>query len=118
MKQLLTLAAKIALAQSGSKKNFLLAAVVKRKDGAITVSSNCNTKRPDPSVHAEYRVLKKADVGCELFVARVTRDGQWAMAKPCKFCQARIRNRGVKRVYYTISPNEWCTWEVDKCKQP
>lgn len=115
---LLNMAAKIA--QGGDKKkSYLLAAVIKRKDGAIVIAENIITKEQNPQAHAEYRALRKADLGCELYVARVLRkNGQWAMARPCKHCQAIIRNKGVRRVYYTIGPNEFGVWNVYKNKLP
>ena len=101
------------------KKNFLLAAVIKRADGAIVVSQNISTKEPDPTTHAEARALRKADAGCTLYVARVIRTGGvWANAKPCKKCQALIRNRGVKKVIYTIGPGEYGVWHVKENKKP
>ena len=115
--RLLDLAA--ALAFGGDRKrNCLLGAVIKRTDGAVVVATNQHTKLPEPSAHAEARVLKKSDWGCTLYVARVLKDGTWAMAKPCKRCQAIIRNRGVRRVYYTIGPNEFGIWDISKNKSP
>jgi tRNA(Arg) A34 adenosine deaminase TadA len=100
IKLLNTLAA-IALGNDDGRE-YLLSALVQRKDGAIVISYNAKTKEPTPSCHAEARALRKADAGATLYVARVTRDGQWAMSKPCKHCQAYIKNRRIKRVYYTI----------------
>jgi tRNA(Arg) A34 adenosine deaminase TadA len=115
--KLLNLAAAVALGNK-SKKNFLLAAVVQRRVGAVLVSTNSKTEVPAPSCHAEARAIRKADVGATLFVARVTRDGEWAISKPCKHCQALIRNRGIKKVYYTIGPNEYGIWNVGKDRAP
>jgi tRNA(Arg) A34 adenosine deaminase TadA len=99
-------------------KEYLLASMVLRRDGAIVISHNAKTKTPTPSCHAEARVLRKSDAGATLYVARVTRDGQWAIAKPCVNCQTAIRNKRVKRVYYTIGPNEYGIWDVMKDKNP
>lgn len=115
--QMLHIASSIAAGHM-DKKNFLLAALVKRKDGAIVIAHNAKTEQPMPSCHAEARALKKADAGAILYVARVTRDGAWAMSKPCKTCQSYIRNKHVKRVYYTIGPNEYGVWDVSKNKNP
>jgi tRNA(Arg) A34 adenosine deaminase TadA len=116
--RLLNLAVQLALS-GDRKKNFLLGAVIKRKDGAIVVATNTNTQTPHPNAHAEVRVLRKADLGCTLYVARVLRTtGEWALAKPCVKCQALIRNRGVKRVYYTVGPDEYRVWDVQKQREP
>ena len=104
--------------RSHIQKNYLLAAVIVRKDGAIVVSTNAVTQNPNPSAHAEARALKKADFGAELYVARVIRDGTWVMAKPCKTCQALIRAKGIRKVYYTISPDNYGVWDVQSSKHP
>lgn len=116
--RLLDLAAEIAYKSLPTKKDFLLACVVHRKDGAITYSVNEHTRVPVPGGHAEARATAKADVGSILYVARVTRDGQWAMSRPCSKCQAIIRNRGIEKVYYTIAPNEFGVWYPQKDKKP
>ena len=92
------------------KKQFLLGAVAIRTDGATVVSTNILTQTPHASAHAEARVLKKADQGCVLYVARVLRNGVWALSKPCCNCQKLIRSRRVARVYYTICENEFGVW--------
>jgi deoxycytidylate deaminase len=98
--------------ESPDKKSFYMACVGKRADGAIVSSVNhCVSNQRIPKHHAEARVLRKCDHGSTLYVARVLKDKKtWANAKPCKKCQALIKNMGVKRVYYTVGPNEWGTW--------
>jgi tRNA(Arg) A34 adenosine deaminase TadA len=114
MKDMLQQAADLAYEVADGRKNFLLGCIAKRKDGAFVRSRNSTMRDPTPEGHAEARVLKKAGHGAILWVARVTRDGAWKMAKPCEKCQALIRNHGVKKVYYTIAPNEWGVWIPEK----
>lgn len=96
------------LAESGDKrKNHLLAAIAVRQDGAQVSSRNGMTQVPRPSAHAEARVLKKAGHGSVLYVAKVKKTGEWGMAKPCVNCMKLIRNKKVKKVYYTIGPDEY-----------
>lgn len=93
----------VALAIKGNwEKNYLLGAIALRKDGVYVYSKNSLVQTPSPTGHAEARILKKAGTGAILWVARVYRDGGWAMAKPCTTCQTLIKNKGVKRVYYPI----------------
>ena len=69
---------------------------------------------PGCSIHAEDHALRQMrhDArGCVLYVARLLRTGQVALAKPCAACQQLIREAGVKRVVYTINDNEWGTWK-------
>lgn len=107
-------AANLAFDAADGRKNYLLACIARRKDGAIVRSRNSTMRHPCSDGHAESRVLRKAGHGATLWVARVTRNGEWKMAKPCEKCQALIRNHSVKRVYYTIAPNEWGVWIPEK----
>ncbi len=101
-----------AIAMDGDwKKNYLLGAVALRKDGVLVYSKNSLVQTPSPSGHAEARILKKAGSGAILWVARVYKDGRWAMAKPCRHCATLIKNKGVKRLYYTMGDNEYGVWE-------
>jgi tRNA(Arg) A34 adenosine deaminase TadA len=117
MLPLLRLAAYYAL-KGDPDRNFYLGCVIQRKDGAIIHSWNKKTEIPNPSTHAEARALQKADYKSTLYVARVTRDGGWAIAKPCTRCQARIRNKGIERVIYTIGPAEYGVWYPQRDKSP
>lgn len=105
---MLKLASEIAVSDI-SKKNFYLGCVILRTDGAVVTAHNGKTEKPHPMKHAEARALKKADYGCTMYVARIAQ-GDWANARPCKKCELLIRNRGVKKVVYTISPNEYGIW--------
>jgi deoxycytidylate deaminase len=73
----------------------------------VVHSWNKKTEKPDPNLHAEARALQKADYKTTLYVARITQKGNWAMAKPCPRCQARIQNKGIAKVIYTIGPAEY-----------
>src|ERR1700748_315771 len=104
----------IRIAKGGEEnRNYLIGCVALREDGAIVTSPNILTKKPEHSAHAEYRIVKhKSGIGATLWVARMHRDGQWANAKPCIKCPTLIRNKRVKKVYYTISPNTYGCWNV------
>ena len=97
------------------KKQFFFSCVAKRNDGAVVYSVNhCIRAEKVPAHHAEARAVRKCDVGAILYVARVLRDRETpAIAKPCKFCQAFIKNKGIKKVYYTIDINNYGIWNVD-----
>lgn len=63
------------------------------------------------SVHAEQKAIlellmkgRQHDlVRATIFVSRITRDGELALAKPCPICQELIKAVGIKRVYYTTT---------------
>lgn len=104
----------IKIAKGGNEdRNYLIGCVGVRTDSAVVVSQNILTKKPEHTAHAESRALKKCDKGSILYVARVHRSGDWANAKPCIKCQTLIRNKEVKKVYYTLGPNEWGCWNVE-----
>ena len=103
----------IKIAKAGSEnRNYLIGCVGLRTDGAIVTSYNLWTKRPQHEAHAEFRVINKSDKGTTIWVSRVLRDGTWACAKPCVKCQSLIRNKGIKRVYYTTGPQTYSCWTV------
>lgn len=87
---------------------YALAAVGVRRDGAVVHSSNKAIRAPGSlriwGTHAELRLCRKLDAGATVFVARVTRDGHWATAKPCQQCMNRLRSQRVRRVFYTTGP--------------
>ena len=90
-----------------ARRRYRLGAVGIRYDGAIVSASNLPNRTPASEAHAEARLVKKLDVGSIVFVVRITRAGLLTMARPCKRCQAKMRSRGVKRVYYSITENEY-----------
>lgn len=111
-----------------------LVAVIVKGGSIISWSSNLPkmnaytaimTDNPDCfSIHAEvaaiFRARQKTDLrGCKMFVARITKDnkitqspGKIALAMPCKTCARAIANYGIKRVIYTIGPNEFGTLNI------
>jgi len=101
------LALAAAYAVGGPARTYLLGALAVRGDGAVVLARNGPTVRPCPAAHAERRVLRKADNGSTVYVARVTRLGTWAMARPCQHCERALRTRGVRAVVFTTGPNSY-----------
>lgn len=57
------------------------------------------------SVHAEQAVLRAIGDnarGATMYVARVSKQGEEKMSKPCAMCQTEMREAGIRRVVYTI----------------
>lgn len=101
------IAAKVA-GQNKDRRTYLLGAVGIRSDGAMVMSKNGPTECPNPQAHSESRLAKKLDFGATVFVVRIRIcDGKFAMAKPCPHCRRVLRSRGVKKVMYTIGPDEY-----------
>ncbi len=106
MKRLLDIATGVTLGRLNHKQNFYLAAAGLRKDGVIVVSFNGIRQTPMWEHHAEARLCRKLTPHSVVAVVRILTDGTWAMARPCASCQRCMRRVGVKRVYYSIAPNE------------
>lgn len=107
-------AAGVALSTGYDPRNFLIGAIGIRRDGAIVAARNgavhCTKAKGGfsfPKAHAEFRCSRKMDTGSEIYVARVLKNGELAMSKPCAHCENVLRARGIKTVYYTINQNEY-----------
>ena len=89
-------------------RTFLLGAVGIRSDGALVRARNESTTKPEKSAHAEARLARRLNVGSVVYVVRVSRlDGSYTLARPCDNCMRVLQNRGVKTIYYSISPCEY-----------
>ena len=88
-----------------------LGAVGVRADGVIVAAPNGPARHKLPEAHAEARLSRKLDAGAEVYVARATASG-YGMARPCRACQVRLRSKGVKRAYYTVSSDEYGVLEL------
>lgn len=94
------------------RRHAFLGAVGIRSDGTQVESYNGCAEKKTPAIHAEARLVKKLDRGSTVYVSRTRRDnGAIALAKPCKNCQNAMRHRGIKKVFYSISENEYGTIE-------
>lgn len=108
IERLLDLATGAALTRLQSKEqHFRLGAAGLRKDGAIVVSYNGAQKEPVWKHHAESRLCRKLTPKSVVAVVRVLADGSWAMARPCDNCRECLERMGVKKVYYSIRPDEY-----------
>ena len=60
--------------------------------------------------HAELALVIGAGrfnlVDSTVYVARLLRDGSWALAKPCAFCMYALAEANVARVMWTVAPGE------------
>jgi tRNA(Arg) A34 adenosine deaminase TadA len=79
--------------------------------GGSLLSTGFNRYRNSPkqvdlegvSYHAEEVALRRAGdpSGATIYVARITRSGNLAMARPCKRCMAMLQNSGIRYFVYT-----------------
>lgn len=98
---------------AGGKKNrFRLGSVLVYKKQILTAKYNCLKTSPKlrpfsrwPFLHSESNcILSHGLDNCEhtvLYVLRILRNGELAMARPCTSCNKLIKFVGVKKIYYT-----------------
>jgi cytidine deaminase len=97
-----------ALKDISSFKRYYFGAIGIRNDGRIVHSTNL--RNPDATIncHAETRLCSKLDKDSEVYVLRTNRNGsRILLARPCNGCQNKMKATGVKKVYYSISNNEF-----------
>ena len=93
-------------------------------NGHHIISSGFNTTKSHPlqkrmnikrfsadtvhSLHAEIsalsHIMNKKDIdwkNCSIYVYRELKNGDKAIAKPCKSCEALIKSLGIRKIYYT-----------------
>lgn len=99
-----------------SEERYRHGAVLRKSGRTLSVGINRNTNDPmildqsmnvkHFSIHAEYaaiRAVRKSDLqGASIYIARVSKNGEPVMSKPCVKCQKMLKKYGVKKVYYTI----------------
>lgn len=107
----LDLATRIAKGTLDQEKNTFFAGIAERSDGTLVFSTNVRTKDPIHGAHCETRLLKKCDIGSTIWLVRVLRNGQWANSEPCIKCKTLLKNKKVKKVYYTVDPNTYAVWK-------
>ena len=77
-------------------------------NGFVKISDSCRASLEYLIKKQSVRSLsKKLDVGSVVYVIRIKRgDKKVCLAKPCKTCIVKMRARGVKKIYYSISEDE------------
>jgi deoxycytidylate deaminase len=117
--------AKAQLVLRPSDRAHLGSFIARRKQHAFAMNRMSKT-HPDffvwvggeqvaKGVHAEQLALirgRKFTDGAVLFVARVQKSGGLVNARPCLVCRELIREAQVKKVHYSIGPNEWGAWSL------
>lgn len=99
------------------KRKAVVGAIGWRKDGAIVHAFNAGDQRQQsPDSHAEARIIRKlGQYSPEVYVARIRRDTwEMALARPCVTCLPRLRNKRVKKIYYTISDTEYGVIDLER----
>lgn len=111
IKRYLDLAAQVSRLKDDDRTYFH-GAVGIRKDGVLVAACNGSPKEPTPEHHCEYRLSRKLGKAGTVFLVRTAADGRWADSTPCSTCQARMRNKKVRRVYFSTGPGDWRLWDL------
>jgi len=113
IKEMIRLAADFA--KSGDpKRSYFLGAIGVRSDGVVVMARNDMIQTPEPSAHAEARLVRKLgkDASMVVVVRVMKGSGQLAMAKPCKHCRTALKNYRVKKVYFTADNGKLSVFEM------
>lgn len=96
----------------------MLGAVIARGSSILGVGFN-KTKTHTKSnnhfntQHAEMAALinagKEKLAGAEIYVYRSLKLDKMGMARPCKCCEASLKEVGIKKVHYTTDYQTWVT---------
>ena len=106
IRRMLNLAAKISRLKKDDRQYFL-GAVGERSDGTCVFSYNGAPPEPCAEHHCEFRLSRKLDVLATVYLARTGADGRWLNSRPCPPCQTRMKSVRVKKIYYTVGPQEY-----------
>ena len=102
------------VAHTSEHQKWKLGAVLMRGSSIIAASPNIVrnppfiTQGPGASFHAEDRCLRRtfyqADraEGATIIVARVSKNGEQRLARPCISCYTKLIEAGVSRIIYTL----------------
>lgn len=114
----LRLAQKVAAANN-EHPVWKLGAVVSRSNSVLSVG--WNKPRNDIryvdyehcSVHAEMDAMSRVSnpKGTTVYVARIGRNGNWTLAKPCEACMEALTEMQIKQAIYTIDNHTQGVWK-------
>ena len=111
--------------ESDFYNNIHIGCVAVYKGKIISNGYNCNKTHPEQKVYNGYRTLydeanikhsMHAEMMClnkinenfqrnkiKLYIYRTRKDIPHGMSRPCEACMQRIRNMGIKNIYYTTN---------------
>ena len=111
-----------AIAMSGNgvgmKSKFRLGAILVHRNIIVSIGMNSYKTHPLmaertewPFLHAEQHAIIRAGVdnceGLDLYIARVLKNNDLALSKPCKVCIELIKDVGIKNIYYSTNAKEF-----------
>ena len=115
-REMFELAARMALPTTeNDPRGFYVGSAAMRSDNAIVKAKNIASKaaasdnhKRNVYSHSEGKLSRFLDTGSIVFVARVSRlDFRVRLAKPCVLCHSLLKNKKVRKVFYTIGDCEY-----------
>jgi len=113
------LAAAAKIAQT-SEYRFRMASLIVKSGRVLGGDTNSPKITPDTppkrvSTHAEIRTIKgvKNTQGSTIYIARLSAEGNTALAKPCVWCMEHIINAGISRVVFTDNDGGGISFHTD-----
>ena len=102
----------------GQRGTFRLGSVLVYKNRVVSVGVNSYKTHPVlatrtqwPFLHAEqHAIIRQGIENCEgliLYVARVLKNNDLALAQPCSVCSSLIEEVGIKQVVYSIDGGDF-----------
>ena len=102
----------------GTRGNFRLGAVLVHRNTIVSIGMNSYKTHPLmaartswPFLHAEQNAIIRAGMdnceGLDLYIARVLKNNDLAMSKPCKVCIKLIEDVGIRNIYYSTNAKEF-----------
>ena len=99
-----------------SSHKFQVGSVIARGNKVLGIGFNKVKTSPQSNHafktrHAELDALISCGLedtrGAVCYVYRRLKDGNCAMARPCPSCETILKERGIKKVYYTDDNHNW-----------
>lgn len=114
-------------AENSGHDTFRHGAVLVKGGSIINIAANSDNHTPFGQRFRSLpgRATHHAELGCILgidksmtsggvvYVARINKAGDWKMSKPCSMCHEALKFVGVRKVVYTVAPNEWESYKVN-----
>ena len=114
MKEKFTTAAHaIAMAGTGvgTRGKFRLGAILVHRMNSYKTHPLMAARTSWPFLHAEQNAIIRAGMdnceGLDLYIARVLKNNDLAMSKPCKVCIKLIEDVGIRNIYYSTNAKEF-----------
>ncbi len=116
------------VAEQSSYDSFRHGAVLIKGGSVLNVGANSDnhtsfgqrfhTEPGRATHHAELACVLGLDrnitQGGTIYVARISKNGEWKNSKPCSMCHEVMSYVGIKRVVYTIGCDEWGTYKIEE----